>query len=163
MNHADAQRAITVSAVVVAGVYAYRRLTETAQSGSLKNIIGLGNPVPLGQWMTAWGFTFLVIALMGEADPGLGGSFAILVATGDLLANTASLTTDVGKQETGGLTKAQITAINSVPNTGSITPSGAQQATPGEDNFSAVSPLLPDDVPSTIDNLTGGTPAAGTR
>jgi hypothetical protein len=117
MDRAGAQRAVTISAVIVVGVYAYRRLTETASSGSLKNIVGIGNPVPLGQFMTAWGFTFLMCALMAEADPGLGGSFAILIATGDLLTNTAAITSDVGKQE--GTSKA--------PGEGTSNPVGTTQ------------------------------------
>lgn len=157
MDRNGAQRAITVSAVIVGGVYAYRRLTETAQKGNLSNIVGLGNPVPLGQFMTAWGFTFLICALMAEADPGLGGSFAILIATGDLLANTASVVKDVGKQE------STTTKANSTPNTGSITPSGAQQAGVNEDISTGNFNLLPYDVPSTINSVGGGTPAAGTR
>lgn len=102
MSRDGAQRAVTISALIVAAVYAYRRFTSSGttpvQKGSLKNVIGLGDPVPLAQWATAWGFTFLVIAVIAEADPSLGGSFAILVATGDVLANTPAITSAVNKQ-----------------------------------------------------------------
>lgn len=100
MNQAEAERWVTVSAVVVAGIYAYRRLTEDAAPPvTLKKLIGVGELPPLGSFATAWGFTFLVIAIMTEAAPGLGGAFAILIATSDFLTNSASVFADVGRQE----------------------------------------------------------------
>jgi hypothetical protein len=99
MSQGTAERWVVISALVVAGVYAYRRIVEPVQTGNLKNIIGIGNPVPLGQFATAWGTMYLVIAIMASAAPGLGGGFAILVMTGDLLTNTANLTADLNKQQ----------------------------------------------------------------
>lgn len=98
MTSQSAERWVTTSALVVAGVYAYRRMIEPAQPGTLSNVAGVGNPVPLGQFATAWGFTFLIVAVMTQASPELGGGFAILIATADLLTNSASLFGDVGKQ-----------------------------------------------------------------
>lgn len=99
MNQAAAQRAVTTSALIVIAVYAYRRLTEPASGpATLKKLAGQGAPAPLGAFATGWGFTFLVIAVMAEISPGLGGSFAILVATGDVLANTPAIAGDVGKR-----------------------------------------------------------------
>lgn len=113
MNKATAERWVTISALLVAGVYAYRRLTEaTSQPVTLKKLVGIGNPVPLGAFATAWGFTFLVIAVMAEAAPGLGGAFAILIGTSDLLTNSSSVFGDVAKAQAGQLTAvAETSAI----------------------------------------------------
>ena len=99
MDRDTAERWVTISAMVVAGIYAYRRLIEpTATPVTGKQLAGLGSPAPLGAFATAWGFTYLVVSVMATAAPGLGGAFAILIATGDLLTNSASLFADVGKQ-----------------------------------------------------------------
>ena len=107
MSAGQSEKWITVSAVAVAGVYAYRRLVEPAPKAApdrktkVKQVAGVGELPPLGTWATAWGFTFLVIAVIAEAAPSLGASLAILIATGDLLTNTKSIVVDVGAQEHG--------------------------------------------------------------
>ena len=128
MDNSTAERWVVVSALTVGGIYAYRRLTEPAQPGGLKNIVGVGPPVPLGQFATAWGFTFLVVGIMATASPGLGGSFAILIMTADLLTNTANLTADVAKQQ-------GTTTVNPNDPTATVTASGV--SLPG------FSPLVP--------------------
>lgn len=99
MDRASAEQWTTISALGVVGIYGYRRLTEPAEKGSLKNVLGIGNPVPLGQFITAWGFTFLVVAGMTAAAPEFGGAFAILILTSDFLANASNLTADVTANE----------------------------------------------------------------
>ena len=74
----NADRWLVTSAVVVGGTYAvlkWKGLTQTT--------------VPT--FTTAWGCVFLVLALMTEASPQFGGSFSLLVMTGDLLANGQKL------------------------------------------------------------------------
>lgn len=94
MTRQGAERAVVVSALVVAGTYTYRLLTEghSSHGGSL---LGQGAPPNLGRFITGWGFAFLVIAIITEAAPSLGGSVAILVAAGDVLANGAQVSADV--------------------------------------------------------------------
>jgi hypothetical protein len=100
MSRATAERWVVISAVVTLGIYAYRRLAGApAAPGGLANIINQKPPVKLGQFTTAWGFTYLIIAVMAEAAPGLGGGFAILVMTGDLLANIGNVLGQVQQQE----------------------------------------------------------------
>jgi hypothetical protein len=99
MDQATAERWVTISALLVIAVYGYRRITETAQPGTLRNVLGQSPPVPLGQFVTAWGVTFLGIAIMAEASPPLGGSFAILIAVADFLNNAQPLFSDLGKQQ----------------------------------------------------------------
>jgi hypothetical protein len=106
MTDAAAERAITVSAMVVAGIYAYRRITETPgpSSGSLGRALfadfGKSGPAPAAQFITAWGFTFLALAVVASVSPGLGASFAILVAVADALGNLDSLAKDVNQKVT---------------------------------------------------------------
>jgi hypothetical protein len=110
MSKDTAQRWVVISALIVAGIYAYRRLTEATSSPvTLKKLVGIGNPVPLGAFATAWGFTYLVVAIMAEASPGLGGSFAILIATTDILTNASEVLADITKQETPASTAAAAT------------------------------------------------------
>ena len=99
MDKGTAERWVVISALVVAGIYGYRRVVEPAEKGNLKNILGQGNPVPIGQFVTAWGFCYLVIAIMAEASPGLGGAFAILIGVSDLLTNGPALFGDINKQQ----------------------------------------------------------------
>jgi hypothetical protein len=100
MDQAAAERWVTISAVTVAGIYAYRRLIEpSTPPATVKKLMGVGELPPLGSWATAWGFTFLVVAIMAEASPPLGGSFAILIMTADILTNASNLFADVGKQQ----------------------------------------------------------------
>lgn len=88
----NGERWVIISALTVLGIYAYRRLTETASGPfTVKKAVGLGNPLPVASFITAWGFVFLVISLMQTADDGLGGAFALLVMTTDFLANAPAL------------------------------------------------------------------------
>lgn len=114
MDKGTAERWVTISALVVIGMYAYRRLVEPAQTGKLKNVIGVGTPVPLGQFATAWGFTFLVVSIMAEAAPGFGGAFAILIATSDFLTNSSSLFADVTQQSSKTVTTTAATTAGAI-------------------------------------------------
>ena len=117
MTKQGAEKSVIISALVVAGVYAYRNITEgtDASTSGVNSILGIGPPVKFGKFVTAWAFTFFVISLITEAAPQLGGSFAILVTVGDLLTNTQSISKDVNK------------AVNPV---GAAVASTAQQAHP---------------------------------
>jgi hypothetical protein len=107
MSRSTAERWVTISAVLVIGIYAYRRLTEQpATPVKAKQLAGVGPPAPLGTFATAWGFTFMTVAIMAEAAPGLGGAFAILIATADFLTNTSSVLADVTKLEHSGAQQA---------------------------------------------------------
>lgn len=111
MDQGTAEKWVTISALVVAVVYAYRRLTEaTSTPITLQKLVGIGNPVPLGSFATAWGFTFLTVAIIAEAAPGLGGALAILIATGDLLTNSSNVLSDVTSLE-AKTTKAAATGV----------------------------------------------------
>lgn len=112
MDHASAERWVTISAATVAGMYAYRRLVEgSGGTATANNLIGASKPpAPLGAWATAWGFTFVVVAIMAEASPPLGGSFAILIMVAAILTNASNLFSDVGKEQKGATSSPTATA-----------------------------------------------------
>lgn len=98
MTRQGAERAVTTSALVVFGVYFYRLLTEghsTSGGGGILQLGGVGAPPNIGRFITGWGFAFLVIGVITEAAPPFGASLAILVATGDVLANAGQVADDV--------------------------------------------------------------------
>ena len=101
MTDSQAEKWVVTSALVVAGIYGYRRLTETPGQPPVtaKELAGVGELPPLGAWATAWGFTFLVVSIVATAAPGLGAAFALLIATGDLMTNAQSVFADVGAQQ----------------------------------------------------------------
>lgn len=109
MSSDTAERWVVISALTVIGIYAYRRLIEPVQKGGLKNIVGIGNPVPLGQFATAWGVTFLILSFIATASPGVGGSLSILVMTGDILANGGQIASDANDHISGKAAKRTTT------------------------------------------------------
>lgn len=97
MSRQGAERAVVISALVVAGTYAYRLATEGhASSGG--SLLGVGAPPNIGRFITGWGFVFLVLGIITEAAPPFGGSMAILVAAGDVLANAGQVAADVNRK-----------------------------------------------------------------
>jgi hypothetical protein len=133
MTDNQAERWVTVSALVVAGVYAYRRLTETPGQPpvTVKELAGVGELPPLGAWATAWGFTFLVVAVIATAAPELGAAFAILIATGDLLTNAQSIFKDVGAQQKTGVYPAGTPTAQAIAATGHDPAQSQAGVTPG--------------------------------
>lgn len=110
MNQQQAETAVTASALVVGGIYVYRRLSETdvqltnAHGLRLKQLAGNGPVMPAGPFIVGWGFTFLVISIMAQASPSLGGNFAILVAAGAVLGNGVAVSKDLQKRLGAGQT-----------------------------------------------------------
>lgn len=101
MNSENADKAIIISALVVAIVYGYRRLDEATTPGvSLPRLIGVGNPVPFAAWATAWGTLYFMLAIAGSFAPSVAGGFSVLVAVSDVLANGQQLFGDLSKQTT---------------------------------------------------------------
>lgn len=105
MTKTQSNEAIIISALLVAGIYGYRRATEPL-SGAKEKQNGasprqLAQPftgeeiAPLGRFVTGWGFAYLVISIMGAASPGLGGWFAILLGTGSVLGNGLAISQDL--------------------------------------------------------------------
>lgn len=120
MTPQGAEKAITTSALIVAGIYAYRRVTEGSGSPSgskAAQLLGQGSPPSVGVFITAWGTAFLIMSIMATVSPGLGGSFAIVTAVADVLSNGQQLATDIngklGTTTTTSKTAASKTAASS--------------------------------------------------
>ena len=114
MTKEGAQTAVLTSAVLVGGVYAYRRLIEgpgqsahqLASKTAAKQLAGQGNPPPLAHFLVGYGFAFLVMSMVAEADPDLGGGFAILVGVATVLAQGQQLFADLNGQLGAGPSQA---------------------------------------------------------
>lgn len=83
MTRHGAHTAVTISAIVVAGTFGYRKFVtpQTAPSG--------------GSFLIGFTVVFVTLGILADAAPALGGMFAALVAAGDLLANGKQLTTGI--------------------------------------------------------------------
>jgi hypothetical protein len=110
MTSKGAEGAVLTSALVVASVWGYRKLIEPASSEAAKSagsssaiarVIG-AEPTPAGaaQFAVAFGFSFMTLAVFSTFAPDLAGSVAILFAVGDVIANGASVFSDVSEQVT---------------------------------------------------------------
>jgi hypothetical protein len=83
MSITDAQTAVSISAMVVAGAYVYRKLSEPTSS------------TPTAHFVIGFAFTFVTLAVLAEAAPAVGGPLAVLVAAGDVLTNGTALFKDL--------------------------------------------------------------------
>jgi hypothetical protein len=83
MTTDQAQSAVTLSAFVVAGIFAYRKLASGSTAASVPQT---------SHFVVGFGFTYIILSLLAQAAPALGGMGAILVATGDLLVNGQAIT-----------------------------------------------------------------------
>lgn len=132
MSKQGAERAVVISALTVFGIYVYRVATEGTGSakggkgGGFAQLVGVGSPANIGRFVTGWGFAFLVIAMITEAAPSLGGSFAILVGVTDFLANTGQIAKDVNTALGGGTSSG-----SSSPDVGSALNQGGRAVSSG--------------------------------
>jgi hypothetical protein len=114
LTSGQARDAINGSAIVVAGIYFYRKLVEPDPNAALVGrtphrqpntipaaavqLIGVGPLASTGRFVVGFGFTYMVLSLMEGASPDLAGSFALLVALGAVLGNGVAVTKDVKDQ-----------------------------------------------------------------
>lgn len=108
---ATAQTVIVTSAIVVGGVWGYRKLVEPHASapatGSLASLAGVEPaPASTAQFLPAYAFTFLSLSVIAVGAPELAKGFAALIAVADLLTNGLTVFSDIGAQ-TAGPTPAQ--------------------------------------------------------
>jgi hypothetical protein len=128
---AQGETAVTTSALVVTGLYAYRKATETITKapsghnvgaplkGGLKGYVeaplGLGELAPLGEWATGMGVTFIFLSIAASVNSTFGGSFAILVAVGAVLTNGQAVLQDIGHGLGSSTTPSKGTAAPEKP------------------------------------------------
>jgi hypothetical protein len=86
-----ANSAIKASALVVGGVYVYRRLTE----GTAEELKASTQIAPLGNFLLGWGVVFLTLSLLAPAAPGTAGHMALLLMLASLLANGIQVSKDL--------------------------------------------------------------------
>ena len=82
MTTDGAQSTVTGSALVVGGVYAYRKLVESS---------GSAPAAPVSHFVIGFGFVFLTVSVIAQAAPSLGAMLAILIAVGDVVASGTDL------------------------------------------------------------------------
>jgi len=90
---AQANSAIKIAAMVVAGVYLYRRFTE----GTAEELKASEKITPLGRWLVGWGVVFFGLSVAAGPFPGAAGDMAILLALGSLLTNGVQVSKDLNK------------------------------------------------------------------
>lgn len=129
MNESQAQTAVSISALIVAGTYGYRRLVEPQK----------GTAPPTAHFVIGFGFTYIVLAVIAEAAPPVGGMFAILIAVGDFLANGASLLSDLTGTLAGKTTPTKATATGPAA-AGSSAATGIGTAAAGQSVSFPISP-----------------------
>ena len=123
MSTDQAQSAVSLSAFVVAAIFAYRKLIEQGGASS--------NPVPsTGHFVIGFGFTFVILSLFAQGAPTFGGMMAILVATGDLLVNGQPLANDL----TAALKATQSATVGPSAVRPQPTPVDQATAAPGHQN-----------------------------
>jgi hypothetical protein len=117
VTEAQGQTAVTTSALVLSGIYGYRKTTEhitkapmpTAPAKGVRGVVegplGVGELAPVGQWATGMGLTMIALSVATSVNPTFGGSFAILIAVGAVLGNGRAVFKDLGVG-LGGATQA---------------------------------------------------------
>lgn len=102
MNRKTAEQVVLTTSLLVAAMYAYRKLTEPALStGNTKTdkdlfaSLGYGPPPTVGRFVTAFGFAYVVIGTITQFAPGFGASLAVIFAASDVIANGAAIADDV--------------------------------------------------------------------
>lgn len=106
MTSAEAETAVTTAALIAGGIYVYRKTTEAVTKAptskqphtprsTAEGVIGVGELLPTGTWLTGMGVTFIGLSIITSINPNLGGSLAILVATGTFLGNGMAVIADV--------------------------------------------------------------------
>lgn len=118
MNVEQSENAITLSALVTTGVYAYRKavepgiaparlLREAGKGGKhsqtiasdYQSIFGAAPPIEWGQFLKAAGSMFIIISIIGAASPQVGGSLAALIGTTAVLGNGVAVMRDLKASE----------------------------------------------------------------
>lgn len=122
MTQQQAETAVTTSALICGGMYVYRKLTEhitrspsshpkITAKGTAAGVLGVGELLPAGTWLTGAGVTFIGLSILTSINANLGGSMAILVATGAILGNGQAVIKDVSQ----GIEKPQAKQAKQTP------------------------------------------------
>jgi hypothetical protein len=119
MNQEQAENAVTLSALVTGGIFAYRKAVEPGIKSAgvrraegkggvasqnlikdYKSLFGAAPPIEWGQWLKAAGVLYISLSIIAAASPEIGGYMAILVGTSAVIGNGIAVTNDL-KAEPG--------------------------------------------------------------
>lgn len=89
----QANSTIKTAALVVAGIYLYRRFTE----GPASELKASETVTPLGRFIVAWGVVFFGLSVLAGPFPRGAGDLAILLMLGSLLSNGVQISKDLNK------------------------------------------------------------------
>lgn len=113
MNAAQARDAVNGAAIVVAGLYFYRKLIEPTISNTTDTtskeqpttipaaalqVVGVGPLASTGRFIVGFGVTWIVLSLAEGISSDLAGWFAILIGTGAVLGNGTQAASDIKYQ-----------------------------------------------------------------
>lgn len=110
MTDSQARDAINGAAIIIAGLYFYRKLIEpqtpqtrrkrqpSSLGATAGQVLGVGPLASTGRFVVGFGFTFLTLSIVEGISPKLAGSFAILVAVGAVLGNGMQVSADLRAQ-----------------------------------------------------------------
>lgn len=82
MKGDGAKRYVVLSALVVAGMWAYRKYQKKDLTGAIAD-----GPT----FLTAWGAVYFTLGVLSEPAPRFAGSMAILIMVADVLVNGEEL------------------------------------------------------------------------
>lgn len=90
MSRSGAQTAVVLAMFWVAVVFGYRKLTEpVTASNAVKAVPSTAH------FLIGWMFTAVVLSMLAQGAPAVGGGLAVLVATGDTMVNGSAMFADV--------------------------------------------------------------------
>lgn len=105
MTKEQAETAITLSALVTTGMFAYRKVTEPAAPESAqtnpgvaqtyRSLVGAAPPISWGAFLKGAGSAYIAMAIMAAVSPPLGGGFAILTGTVAFFGNIVAVRKDL--------------------------------------------------------------------
>lgn len=107
MTGEQSENAITLSALVVGGMFAYRKAVEPNATefkkeypepsvlADYKSVFGAAPPIGWAQWLKAVGSLYIGISIVGAMSPQVGGSLAILVGTSAVIGQGLAVAHDL--------------------------------------------------------------------
>lgn len=106
MDSASARKWVVISALVVAGVWGYRHVRQSASDPAEAGKTMLAFP----EFITAWGAVYFTLAMIAEATPRFAGAMAILIMTADGLTQGKQVIADVTSEQKGSKPAAKTPA-----------------------------------------------------
>ena len=117
MTEESAETAVVTSALVMSGIYLYRRLVEPIGEKEkakrpnaqkiVEGVVGRGELLPTGSWVVGMGVSYITISILASISPNIGGYSAILLATTTFLASGYDFFGDLQESSKSSLAKQE--------------------------------------------------------